>query len=103
MNDLMGSEFSNADKVSFDESTASKVGENKPIMEQIGNNTPEKVMHGDFPGAVQDALLKSSQAHEGMMVRVMENQQTADAFARLVLRAMLSGVDLPRVPGAEVR
>jgi type I restriction enzyme R subunit len=56
----------------------------------VRSNTPEQVMHGDFPGAVQDAVLESGQRHQEMMMRVLGDQDTAARFSEIILELLLA-------------
>ena len=89
LNDIFGTTFSDSDLVNYAETIADKVRENERVMQQVRSNPPEQIMLGDFPGAVQDAVLESSQTHQRMMLRVLEDEPTAEAFARLLLEMML--------------
>lgn len=48
------------------------------------------VMYGDFPGAVQDAVLESSQKQQEMMLRVLGDQDTAARFSEIILELLLN-------------
>jgi len=37
-------------------------------MKQIANSTTEQEMRGDFPKAIDDAVLDSSEAHQNQMM-----------------------------------
>ena len=89
LNDIFGTTFSDSDLINYAETVADKVRENERVMQQVRSNPPEQIMLGDFPNAVQDAVLESSQTHQRMMLRVLEDEPTAEAFARLLLEMML--------------
>ncbi len=61
-----------------------KVRENEQVMEQIANNTDEQAMLGDFPKAIDDAILNSSEAHRNQMMRLLSDQKKAAGFAKVV-------------------
>ncbi len=61
-----------------------KVSENELVMTQIANNTPEQAMLGDFPKAVDDAVMDSSQAHQNQMLQLLSDPTKAASFARIV-------------------
>jgi hypothetical protein len=48
------------------------------------NNTDEQAMLGDFPKAVDDAILDSSAAHENQKLQLLADPKKAAAFAKLV-------------------
>ena len=53
-------------------------------MHQIQNNTPEQAMLGDFPKALDDAVMDSSEAHQNQMMQILSNPEVAKGFARVV-------------------
>ena len=66
-----------------------KVRENTLVMHQLANNTPEQAMLGDFPKAVDDAILGSSDAHQNQMMQLLSDPRKAEQFSKLIF-AMLS-------------
>lgn len=61
-----------------------KVRENGKVMSQLANNSNEQALLGDFPKAVDDAILDSSDAHENQKMQLLSDPKKAAAFARLV-------------------
>jgi len=61
-----------------------KVSENELVMMQIANNTPEQAMLGDFPKAVDDAVMDSNEAHQNQMMQLLSDPSKAKGFARVV-------------------
>jgi type I restriction enzyme R subunit len=89
MNDLFAAEhLSDADLVSYAETIAAKVRENSHVMAQVRNNTAEQTMLGDFPKAVEDAVLASGDAHHELMTRYLANKAVQTGFARLLLEML---------------
>jgi type I restriction enzyme R subunit len=89
MNDLFAAEnLSDADKVSYAQTIAAKVRENAGVMAQIRNNTPEQAMLGDFPKAVEEAVLASGDAHHELMTQFLANKAVQTGFARLLLEML---------------
>ncbi len=72
------------DLVNYAYTIRDKVRENKSVMDQIQNNTPEQAMLGDFPKALDDAVMDSSEAHQNQMMQILSNRQVAEGFARVV-------------------
>lgn len=68
-----------------------KLTENKAVMSQIANNTREQAMLGDFPQAIDDAILSSSEAHQEQMMQLLCDPSKTAQFARVIFD-MLSGV-----------
>jgi type I restriction enzyme R subunit len=62
-----------------------KVLENQKVVQQLENNTPDQVMLGDYPNAVQDAVMDSLQAHSDMASPVLQDDTQLIKFARLLL------------------
>ena len=86
MNDLFAAEnLSDADKVSYAQTIAAKIQENAGVMAQIRNNTPEQAMLGDFPKAVEEAVLASGDAHHELMSQFLANRNVQIGFARMLL------------------
>jgi type I restriction enzyme R subunit len=76
--------LSDADLTNYAQTIRDKVKENKSVMHQIQNNTPEQAMLGDFPKALDDAVMDSSEAHRNQMMQILSNPEVAKGFARVV-------------------
>jgi type I restriction enzyme R subunit len=76
--------LSDADLTNYAQTIRDKVKENKGVMHQIQNNTPEQAMLGDFPKALDDAVMDSSEAHRNQMMQILSNPEVAKGFARVV-------------------
>lgn len=72
------------DLVNYAYTIRDKVRENKSVMDQIQNNTPEQAMLGDFPIALDDAVMDSSEAHQKQMMQILSNKEVAEGFALAV-------------------
>jgi type I restriction enzyme, R subunit len=57
-------------------------------MAQIRNNTPEQAMLGDFPKAVEEAVLASGDAHQELMAQFLANKNVQIGFARILLEML---------------
>ncbi len=85
LNDLfIADELSDQDLVNYAYTIRDKVRENIRVMHQINNNTAEQAMLGDFPKAIDDAVMDSSDAHQNQMMQVLSNPEVAKGFARVV-------------------
>ena len=82
-------ELTEADMVNYAYTIRDKVRENSLVMHQVANNTPEQAMLGDFPKAVDDAILGSSDAHQNQMLQLLSNPAKASQFSKLIF-TMLS-------------
>jgi type I restriction enzyme R subunit len=76
--------LSEKDLINYAHTIRDKVSENQSVMHQILNNTPEQAMLGDFPKALDDAVMDSSEAHQKQMMQYLSNSEVARGFARVV-------------------
>lgn len=83
-------ELTEADMVSYAYTVTDKVRENTLVMHQLANNSPEQAMLGDFPKAVDDAILSSSAAHQNQMMQLLSDPKKADQFSKLIFRMLSS-------------
>ena len=67
-----------------------KLAENEIVMKQIANNSREQAMLGDFPKAMDDAILGSSAAHQEQMMQLLSDPARASTFARVVFDMLSS-------------
>lgn len=89
LNDLFAAEkLSDKDLVNYANTIADKIRENKGVMAQVENNTPEQTMLGDFPKAVEDAVLASGDVHQELMTKFLASKVTQNGFARLLLELL---------------
>ncbi|WP_029653499.1 type I restriction endonuclease subunit R [Marinobacter daepoensis] len=77
------------DMLNYARTVADKVGENEKVMHQLRNNTPDQAFLGDFPQALDDAVLSSSEAHQNQMLQILSNPQVAQGFARVVFDMLI--------------
>ena len=76
--------LSDKDMINYAATVRDKLAENAVVMHQIMNNTPEQALLGDFPRALDDAVLDSSEAHKAMMMQYLSSPDVAKGFARVV-------------------
>ena len=72
------------DLISYAYSVRDKLSENTAVMTQIANNTAEQAMLGDFPKALDDAILDSSEAHQEQMMQLLSDPAKSRQFARVI-------------------
>ena len=84
-------ELTDADMVNYAYTVRDKVKENTLVMSQILNNTPEQAMLGDFPKAIDDAVMDSSEAHQNQMMQLLSDPNKAAGFARIVFEMLSRG------------
>lgn len=77
-------ELTDADMVNYAYTVRDKVKENALVMHQLANNTAEQAMLGDFPGAIDDAIMDSSDAHQNQMLQLLSNPKKAEQFSKLI-------------------
>lgn len=70
--------------LNYARTVADKVGENERVMHQVRNNSAYQAFLGDFPQAVDDAVLDSSDAHQNQMIQILSYPQVAHGFSRVV-------------------
>ncbi len=81
--------LSDADMVNYANTITDKVRENIQVMHQIKNNSPEQAMLGDFPKAIDDAILESSDAHQEQMMQLLSDPKRAAGFAKLIFEMLV--------------
>jgi type I restriction enzyme R subunit len=79
------------DLVNYAYTIRDKVRENKVVMTQIANNSPEQAMLGDFPKAIDDAILGSHEAHKEQMMQLLSDPKKVAGFARVVFEMLQNG------------
>lgn len=82
--------LTNKDMLNYAFTVRDKLSENASVMSQIANNSPEQAMLGDFPQAMDDAILGSSDAHQEQMMQLLSDPARNQQFARVIFD-MLSG------------
>ena len=85
-------ELTDKDVVNFAHTIADKVSENERAMEQFRGNTREQVMLGDFPKAVDDAVIGSGEAQRNQMMQLLSNPDKAKDFSKLIYDLIAFGV-----------
>jgi len=83
-------DLTDADMVNYANTIKDKVMENTAVMQQINENTAEQAMLGDFPRAIDDAILGSSEAHQNQMIQLLSDPARAAGFAKLVFEMILN-------------
>ena len=90
LNELFaGEDLTDKDRLNYMNTIKDKVLENKTVVQQMQSNTPDQVMLGDYPNAVQDAVMDSLQAHNGLSSQLLQNEAVSKEFARLLLEVIL--------------
>ena len=85
LNELFITEnLTDKDMINYVFTVRDKLSENEAVMTQIANNTREQAMLGDFPQAIDDAVMDSNEAQREMMMQYLSNPELAKGFARVV-------------------
>ena len=72
------------DMINYAITIRDKLSENKLVMTQIANNSPEQAMLGDFWNCAENAIFDSSQAHENQRMQLLKDASKMDAFMRIL-------------------
>jgi type I restriction enzyme, R subunit len=72
------------DMVNYANTISDKVRENELVMRQLLSNSPEQAMLGDFPKAVDDAVMDSSAAHQNQMMQLLSDPAKAKMFSKVI-------------------
>lgn len=76
--------LSEKDMVNYAYTVRDKVAENEQVMKQLKHNSDEQALLGDFPKAVDDAILDSSDAHEEQKMQLLSDPKKAALFFKLI-------------------
>ncbi len=76
--------LSEADRASYLDTIGEKIRENESVMQQLANNAPEAALIGDFPAAVDDAVMESGEAHQNLMMQYLNSKPLQAKFQRVV-------------------
>jgi len=91
LNELFaGENLTEKDRLNYMNTIKDKVMENQIVVQQLENNTPDQVMIGDYPNAVQDAVMESLQTHSDLASQLLQNETVSKEFARLLLGVILN-------------
>lgn len=92
MNDLFGLEVTDGDKLDWVQWMVTKLSENGPLMEQVRNNPRESILHGDFPNAVDEAVIGRMETQQGMSLTYLSHPDKAKALQNMLLDLLLEGL-----------
>ena len=86
-------EHTDQDMVNYAYTIRDKVRENQAVMDQIENNSPDQALLGDFPGALDDAVMSSSEVHQNQMTQYLNDPEIQAKFQRLIFDLLLAKKD----------
>lgn len=81
---FMTDKLTDQDMINYAQTIADKVSENKAVMQQVASNSREQALLGDFPKAVDDAILDSHEAHREQMMQLLADPARAQGFGHIV-------------------
>lgn len=84
--------LTDADLTSYAHTIRDKIQENATVMQQIANNSPEQALLGDFPNAMDTAVMESGAAHQNQMLQYLNSPEVQAGFRRLVFDMLLASV-----------
>jgi len=92
MNDLFIEDgLSENDMLNYANTIMGKVSENEVAMDQVSNNTKEQAMLGQFPEAIQTAIIDSLDTHNIMAMKALSSEQVSKGIASLVFDMLMRG------------
>ena len=83
--------LTDSDLINYSQTIWDKINENDIVMQQINNNSAEKVMLGDFPDATLDAIFDSQDAYQEITRQLLSDSNRLTQFTRFLLESK-SGV-----------
>lgn len=92
LNDLFGTEVTDGDKLDWLQGMASKIAENQPLMDQVRNNPRDAIMLGDYPKAVDAAVIERMDIQNGMSLDYLSRPEAANRIQSLLLDILLKGL-----------
>ena len=72
------------DVVNYAYTISDKMRENALVMRQLLSNSAEQAMLGDFPKALDDAIMDSGEAHQNQMMQLLSSPSKAKMFSRVI-------------------
>ena len=89
LNDLFVTDgLTDRDLINYAYTIRDKLSENKKVMNQISNNSPEQALLGDFPTALDEAVMESGEAHQNQMMQYLNSKKLQTGFQRVVLELL---------------
>jgi type I restriction enzyme R subunit len=78
------------DLINYAYTIRDKVSENEMVMQQIANNSPAQALLGDFSGALDEAVMDSSEAHQNQMMQYLNSKEIQAQFQCIVFDMLLA-------------
>ncbi len=94
MNDLFIEDgLSENDMLNYANTIMGKVSENEVAMDQVNNNTKEQAMLGQFPEAIQTAIIDSLDTHNAMAMKALSNELVSKGITSLVFDMLIKRME----------
>lgn len=87
-----GDGLTEADMLNYARTIKDKVQEDLKVITQLANNTREQALLGDFPNAVEDAILNSNEAQQKQMMKLLSMNDKFSQFMNTVYDMMQNDV-----------
>ena len=82
--------LSDNDLINYAYTIRDKISENEAVMHQIDNNSAEQALLGDFAGALDDAVMESSEAHQSQMMQYLNSKEVQAGFQKVVFDMLVA-------------
>nr|WP_252730867.1 DEAD/DEAH box helicase family protein [Pacificibacter marinus] len=83
-----GDGLTESDMLSYARTIKEKVKENQKVIAQIANNTRDQALLGDFPSAVEEAILNSNAAQQKQMMTLLSKSDKFGQFMNTIYDLM---------------
>ena len=94
MNDLfLGDGLSENDMLSYAQTLFGKVQDDEVTMDQVKNNTKEQAMLGQFPEAIQTAIIESMDTHNTMAMKALSDDTVKNGLANIIFDMFMKGLN----------
>ena len=91
LNDLFVTDgLSDQDLINYAHTIRDKIRENEKVMHQIANNSAEQALLGDFPNALNTAVMESGDIHQNQMMQYLNDKVLQVGFQKVVLDLLLA-------------
>ncbi len=91
LNDLFVTDgLTDRDLINYAYAIRDKISENERVMHQIANNSAEQALLGDFPVALDEAVMESGEAHQSQMMQYLNSKELQAGFQRVVFEMLLA-------------
>ncbi|MCD4653858.1 hypothetical protein K8T06_07965 [bacterium] len=82
--------LSEKDLINYAYTIRDKVSENKSVMDQIAKNSPDQALLGDFPRALDEAVIESQEVHQNKMMQYLNAKEVRAGFQRVVFDMLVA-------------